>query len=255
MKGLKLWQAIKGAMCLENMQRVRQSKRKAVFIAEKLTREANRIMSTHLFRHHKAQFLAQSFLIRHIFLIRFLSKMENTRWNTVLALLLIPLVLFARSRAWRRRGPIPVSVNYHFTRRCNKTCGFCFHTATTSHIEDSSRAKQCLRLLTAAGMRNINFAGGEPFLYPKFLGELIDFCKEELHLESVSIVTNGSLVKANFLAQHAKNLDILAVSCDSFNATLPSVGARVTRFRSSTRSETGAVSITSSSRSTRLSTG
>jgi hypothetical protein len=42
-------------------------------------------------------------------------------------------------RVWRRKTKIPVSVNYHFTRRCNKTCGFCFHTATTSHIEDLPR--------------------------------------------------------------------------------------------------------------------
>lgn len=111
----------------------------------------------------------------------------------------------------------PVAVNYHFTRRCNKTCGFCFHTATTSHMEQPDQAKQGLMLLKRAGMRKINFAGGEPFLYSKFLGEMIDFCKESLHLESVSIVTNGSLVKESFLKKHGSNIDILAVSCDSFN--------------------------------------
>ncbi|KAK4034022.1 hypothetical protein C8A01DRAFT_49488 [Parachaetomium inaequale] len=112
---------------------------------------------------------------------------------------------------------VPVSVNYHFTRRCNKACGFCFHTATTSHIEDLPRQKAALRLLAEAGMRKINFAGGEPFLYPKVLGAMIDYCKTDLHLESVSIVTNGSLVKESFLRQHAGKLDILAVSCDSFD--------------------------------------
>ncbi|KAK3392296.1 hypothetical protein B0T20DRAFT_420702 [Sordaria brevicollis] len=66
-------------------------------------------------------------------------------------------------------------------------------------------------------MKKLNFAGGEPFLYPKFLGEMIDFCKQDLHLESVSIVTNGSLVKESFLRKHGHNLDILAVSCDSFD--------------------------------------
>jgi radical S-adenosyl methionine domain-containing protein 2 len=66
-------------------------------------------------------------------------------------------------------------------------------------------------------MRKINFAGGEPFLYTKFLGEMVDFCKEELHLESVSVVTNGSLVRKTWLKKHGKNIDIMAVSCDSFN--------------------------------------
>lgn len=66
-------------------------------------------------------------------------------------------------------------------------------------------------------MKKINFAGGEPFLYPKYLGELVDYCKEDLHLESVSIITNGSLVREEWVRQHAKNIDILACSCDSFD--------------------------------------
>ena len=50
--------------------------------------------------------------------------------------------------------------------------------------------------LANAGMKKINFAGGEPFLIKKgkYLGELVKFCKEDLCLESVSIVTNGSMV-------------------------------------------------------------
>lgn len=72
-------------------------------------------------------------------------------------------------------------------------------------------------MLKAAGMRKINFAGGEPFLYKPFLGHMITFCKEHLGLESISIVTNCSLVDESFLRQHGKHIDILAVSCDSFN--------------------------------------
>lgn len=192
----------------------------------------------------------------------------------LLALTLISLValglafVFARASVFhlQRKGQIPVSVNYFFTRQCNKSCkscnrrlnspflpschehgqgtdvcnngwhstynpmwrdrkftnltykgGFCFHTAKTSHMEDISRAKRGLQLLQRAGMKKINFAGGEPFLYPKFLGELVDYCKEDLHLESVSIITNGSLVREEWVRQHAKNLDILACSCDSFD--------------------------------------
>ncbi|KAK0972393.1 hypothetical protein LTR54_017575 [Friedmanniomyces endolithicus] len=96
------------------------------------------------------------------------------------------------------------------------TCGFCFHTATTSHIQTIEDAKRGVKLLRDAGMRKMNFAGGEPFLYPKFLGSLIDFCKE-IEVESVSIVSNGSKVTERFLRTHGKNIDILAVSCDSFD--------------------------------------
>ncbi|KAF2140422.1 uncharacterized protein K452DRAFT_352140 [Aplosporella prunicola CBS 121167] len=120
-------------------------------------------------------------------------------------------------KVYTRHSKCPVSVNYHFSRRCNKSCGFCFHTATTSHTESLENAKRGLCLLKDAGMRKINFAGGEPFLYPDFLGHLVNFCKEDLALESVSIVTNGSLVKESFLRKSGHNIDILAVSCDSFD--------------------------------------
>ncbi|KAK1147870.1 hypothetical protein N8T08_000384 [Aspergillus melleus] len=112
---------------------------------------------------------------------------------------------------------IPVSVNYHFSRVCNKSCGFCFHTASTSYIETMGNAKRGLLALKMAGMKKINFAGGEPFMHRKFLGQMIDYCKEVLYLESVSIVTNGSLVTEAFLATYGKHIDILAVSCDSFD--------------------------------------
>lgn len=126
-----------------------------------------------------------------------------------------------------------MSVNYHFTRKCNKECGFCFHTAKvsrnnlihvfqlttlqTSFVLPLEEAKRGLLLLKKAGMKKINFAGGEPFLYPKFLGNLIVFCKDVLHLESVSIVSNGSKITEAFLRQYGRYIDILAVSCDSFD--------------------------------------
>ena len=112
---------------------------------------------------------------------------------------------------------VPISVNYHFSRKCNYECGFCFHTAKTSHVLTLEQAKEGLTRLKEAGMKKINFAGGEPFLYPKFLGELVVFCKQTLGLESVSIISNGSLIKENWMEKYAKYLDILGISCDSFD--------------------------------------
>ncbi|KAI9824974.1 MAG: hypothetical protein M1826_007226 [Phylliscum demangeonii] len=128
------------------------------------------------------------------------------------------LVALALGVGWlfRPAKKVPVSVNYHFTRQCNKTCGFCFHTATTSFRLSEERAKEGMRLLRAAGTRKINFAGGEPFLYKKLLGALLAYCKE-IRFESVSVVTNGSLVDRAFLERYGRHIDILAVSCDSFD--------------------------------------
>lgn len=111
----------------------------------------------------------------------------------------------------------PVSVNFHFTRKCNVECGFCFHTEKTSHVESLSNIKRALSKLKCAGMKKINFAGGEPLLYPKLLTDMIIYCKKDLALESVSIVTNGSKLTERFMARTADYIDIIAISCDSFD--------------------------------------
>lgn len=97
------------------------------------------------------------------------------------------------------------------------TLGFCFHTAKTSHVEPLDNAKRAMLLLKEAGMRKVNFAGGEPFMNAKFLGQLAQYCKSTLQLESVSIVTNGSKVTSTWLAEYGKYIDIMTVSCDSFD--------------------------------------
>ncbi|KAK7701041.1 hypothetical protein SLS57_011892 [Botryosphaeria dothidea] len=125
------------------------------------------------------------------------------------------------------KGPdAPISVNYFPSRKCNYTCGFCFHTETSSYVLPIDKAKRGLRLLKEAGMRKLNIAGGEPFLYPHFLVEILRYCKEELRVESTSIVSNGSKIREKWLRENCQWLDILAVSCDSFN---PETNKRIGR--------------------------
>ena len=50
---------------------------------------------------------------------------------------------------------VPESVNYHFTRTCNYSCGFCFHTAKTSFNVPLEKAKQGLEMLVKAGMKKV----------------------------------------------------------------------------------------------------
>ncbi|XP_036729231.1 radical S-adenosyl methionine domain-containing protein 2 [Balaenoptera musculus] len=113
----------------------------------------------------------------------------------------------------------PTSVNYHFTRQCNYKCGFCFHTAKTSFVLPLAEAKRGLLLLKEAGMEKINFSGGEPFIHDRgeYLGQLVKFCKRELQLPSVSVVSNGSLIRERWFQNYGEYLDILAISCDSFD--------------------------------------
>ena len=126
-------------------------------------------------------------------------------------------ILYTRLLTFPSRTTAPISVNYHFTRKCNKTCAFCFHTEKTSDVASQTDMARALTLLKAAGMRKINFAGGEPFLYPDKLGWLCQFCKSELGLESVSIITNGTKVTEKWLQKYGKFVDVMGVSCDSFD--------------------------------------
>ncbi|XP_064002829.1 S-adenosylmethionine-dependent nucleotide dehydratase RSAD2 [Pogoniulus pusillus] len=121
-------------------------------------------------------------------------------------------------KEWEAATPTPTSVNYHFTRQCNYKCGFCFHTAKTSFVLPLEEAKRGLKMLKEAGMEKINFSGGEPFLQDRgeFVGKLVQFCKQELKLPSVSIVSNGSLIRERWFKKYGEYLDILAISCDSF---------------------------------------
>ena len=55
-------------------------------------------------------------------------------------------------------------------------------------------------------MEKINFSGGEPFIegrHGKFVGEMVQYCKEKLHL-SVSIVSNGSLIKEQWFKEYGE---------------------------------------------------
>lgn len=131
---------------------------------------------------------------------------------------LLGTAAYAMYLRWQKeQATKPVSVNYHFTRKCNKTCGFCFHTEKTSFVAEEVDMKRGLQLLQEAGMRKINFAGGEPFLYPKELAMLCRYCKEVLELESVSIITNGTKVTEKWLKDNGMYVDVMGVSCDSFD--------------------------------------
>lgn len=107
------------------------------------------------------------------------------------------------------------TVNYHFSRVCNYTCEFCFFTQKNSHKASIEEIKIGIKKLKEFGIEKINFAGGEPFIYPEFLGEMIKYSKE-LGL-ATSVITNGSLVTETWFKEYGKYLDMFGISCDSFD--------------------------------------
>lgn len=55
-------------------------------------------------------------------------------------------------------------------------------------------------------MEKINFSGGEPFIHDRgdHLGELVRYCKQDLRLESVTIVSNGSLIRKSWFKKYGE---------------------------------------------------
>jgi radical S-adenosyl methionine domain-containing protein 2 len=106
----------------------------------------------------------------------------------------------------------PVAVNFHIWKPCNDACRFCFATFQDirGHLS-ADDAIHVLRLLRRAGCEKINFAGGEPTLYP----HLARVLHESRQLGYVtSIITNGARLPQLLDAQ-ASDLDWVGLSVDS----------------------------------------
>ena len=106
----------------------------------------------------------------------------------------------------------PISINYHLYKPCNARCRFCFATFRDVHGSLSLANASCLiEYLREAGAQKLNFAGGEPTLYPH-IGELLDLAKDLGF--TTSIITNGARL-GELLDGHARSLDWAGLSVDS----------------------------------------
>ncbi|KAL7544442.1 hypothetical protein ACHAWF_007822 [Thalassiosira exigua] len=144
------------------------------------------------------------------------------------SLFILPLLLASTASAYSSSSSIAHrvrSVNYFISRECNYSCGFCFHTQKNTHRLGIGHAKLGLQLLQHSGTEKINFAGGEPFLNPELLGELCKYASEECGM-AVSIISNGSLIRPDWMKRYGDYVDILGVSVDSFD---PSTNAAIGR--------------------------
>jgi radical S-adenosyl methionine domain-containing protein 2 len=95
-------------------------------------------------------------------------------------------------------------------------CRFCFAKYRTKRseylcVED---AKSAIEQAASLGIKKINFAGGEPLLYPH-LSELIAHTATQG--VTTSIVTNGSLLTPEWINLHFDTLNCIGVSIDSIH--------------------------------------
>lgn len=109
-----------------------------------------------------------------------------------------------------------MKVNLHLTKACNYRCGYCFADFKHNVQLSLNEWKTIINNIKASGMvSEINFAGGEPFLYNDFW-ELINYAKRG-HLK-ISVISNGSLFNNKFIIKEMiPCIDMFGFSVDSFN--------------------------------------
>lgn len=108
------------------------------------------------------------------------------------------------------------TVSFHIVKPCNMACKFCYATFNDMHVKQINihDVTAIIGKLAAAGVKKITFAGGEPMLY-KHIKAAIWFAKD-CGLNTC-IVTNGSLLKEEWLDEMRPCLDWVGLSIDSVN--------------------------------------
>jgi radical S-adenosyl methionine domain-containing protein 2 len=109
---------------------------------------------------------------------------------------------------------LPLTANFHFIKSCNYRCRYCYATFAETAGAPVLPDDQVLALvrLLARTYTKVTLAGGEPTLYRR-LPELLTAIKEEGAL--TNLVTNGSRITPDWIAEHDDVLDFLTLSIDS----------------------------------------
>lgn len=118
------------------------------------------------------------------------------------------------------------TVNFHILAGCNMNCVFCYVVNLPKPHLVPSDAIRIVEMLPQAGFKKINFAGGEPMLYPG-LDDVIRAAKK--CGMTTSIVTNGTRVTDEWLGGISRHLDWLAISIDSVNPRTHRKSGRATK--------------------------
>lgn len=87
-------------------------------------------------------------------------------------------------------------IDFEITNSCNLKCVHCSAKAGSGEKPDLDKIKKFLREAKKLGLKRLGITGGEPFLFPNELSELIDFSFDELDCP-VHIHSNGQLIKDN----------------------------------------------------------
>lgn len=124
------------------------------------------------------------------------------------------------TRHLRRR--LPRVVQFAITNICNLDCGFCSRDADEPSTWTVDEAAALLGELSAAGVLEVAFGGGEPFLFRGF-ERLLHRLRDETEL-AVSITTNGTRLDDALLERISGTYAQLRVSAYDDNDVAGTLG-------------------------------
>jgi len=105
-----------------------------------------------------------------------------------------------------------LSANIHVYGGCNYRCNHCFATDLSNKYIPPTSWIPILKYLKLQGITKINIAGGEPTIYP----DLLELCRIIKSMGfTVSIVSNGSILTEDIIAELSKYVSWIGLSVDS----------------------------------------
>lgn len=111
------------------------------------------------------------------------------------------------------------SAYLHITNKCNLHCIGCYSRDNARNKEEGLSLEiinHIIEELKKYSLKNLIISGGEPFLRND-LDEIVKYAKEEIMVEKVVIITNGTIIKESVLYNIKPYVDYIAVSIDGFN--------------------------------------
>lgn len=123
------------------------------------------------------------------------------------------------------------SAYIHVTQRCNLNCVGCYSLDASRNVLDDASTEQmkhAIEELASLGCRTLFISGGEPFSRDD-LPDLVCHAKDS-GIDSVTVITNGTLHRKDILERLKPYVDKIAVSLDGYSSDAPAFIRGMQRF-------------------------